>query len=116
MSPELFSNKVINAENSYKQDYFALGIMLIKLATFEFPLDKNVCDDKSKLSYDIVKNSVNDKNLENLLKKNRRGNEKFVDLIKGLLNHDENKRFKIEDILKNEWVSKEDKKRIKGIY
>jgi hypothetical protein len=32
------------------------------------------------------------------------------------LNHDENKRFKIEDILKNEWVSKEDKKRIKGIY
>ncbi len=116
MSPELFSNKVLNAENSFKQDYFALGIMLIKLSTFEFPLDKSVSDDKSKLSYDIVKNSVNEQKLKNLLIKHRGENKEFIKLILGLLDPDENTRFNINDILKNNWVSKEDKKRIKGIY
>lgn len=114
MSPELFTNKQIKAENVFKQDNYAVGMILFKLATFEFPIDKSYSEDKSKISADLVKECIKKENLSRIINNTREISEDLKDFIFGLLEEDENKRFSIEEIKEHKWLNKKKVKAVKS--
>ena len=115
MSPELFSNKTISPENVFKQDYYAFGVILFKLITYEFPIDKNIAEDKLKINSEIIRESIKEENLNRIINNCRNCSSELKDFIYGLLRADENTRFNIDDINKHKWLNKKKIKKIKSI-
>ena len=54
----MFSQKINEGEYVYKQDYFALGVMLMKMMTNKYHLQKEFLDDKLKITPQLIKENV----------------------------------------------------------
>jgi serine/threonine protein kinase len=104
-SPELYSKKSINSEDKFKQDYFAFGVILLKMGFNRYHLDKKYADDSKLITYDLLKEALAKNNLLKIMKTRRDISQDFIDLILGLLNSDETMRFNIHDISNSKWFN-----------
>ena len=95
-SPEVLEEREIDVKDASKVDIFSLGIVLYYLSSCDFPYEtKYVTDDKQ-----ILKNIKEKKlNLEGT-----KNSEMFKNFLKKCLEKDLNKRYYIEEALKDPWI------------
>ena len=116
MSPELFSSKQISYENVFKQDYYAFGMILFKLLTYEFPFDKSITEDKSKFNSEIIIENLKVENLERIINQRRYCSSELKDFIYGLIRANVCSRFNLDEICKHEWINQKRINKIKSNF
>ena len=94
-APEMFSLEDETEIRGEKCDIWALGITLFYMLTGQYPYEEAVTVmDLGEL--------IRNKQIDFSLIKH----EQARDLVKGLLNHDQNKRLTISEIVESPWVTK----------
>lgn len=99
MSPEVLGKKEIMVEDCNKVDIFSLGTLLYSLAFSEYPYQLNYSDKKNfeRIKEKIAKNDIT-------FPSNHPYSQMFSNFLFGLLNKKLNKRFSIEEALKDPWI------------
>lgn len=99
MSPEVLGKKEIKVENCNKIDMFSLGTLLYNLAFCEYPYGLEYSDKRNfeKIKEKIAKNDL-------MFPGDEHYSQMFRNFIVGLLNKNINKRFSIDEAMKDPWI------------
>lgn len=99
MSPEVLGKKEIKVENCNKIDMFSLGTLLYNLAFCEYPYGLEYSD---KRNFEKIKEKIAKNNL--MIPSDEHYSQMFRNFIVGLLNKNINKRFSINEAMKDPWI------------
>ena len=93
--------KLLSVEGSLKKDIFSLGIVMYRLLFREHPFNYEYKMDRETYGMKLKNTQLNFSGKELTID--------CIEFIKGLLNHDINKRFNIDDALNHIWIAKTQK-------